>query len=209
MSEAICVMGQSGSGKTYSLRNLDPKETFYIDCDGKGLNWKGWRNQYNAKNKNYYRNDNPDTVLNVIQQIDKEQKHIKYVVVDTLNGIMVADEMRRMKTTGYDKWASLAQSVYYIVHDANLYRDDLTIILFVHVQVDEDGFTKILTSGKKLEKIQLESYLNHVLLAKVVDGEYVFEVVQNNNTVKTYSGIFEKDTVPNDIVPIINAIREF
>ena len=67
---------------------------------------------------------------------------------------MVADEMRRMKTTGYDKWASLAQSVYYIVHDANLYRDDLTIILFVHVQVDEDGFTKILTSGKKLEKIQ-------------------------------------------------------
>ena len=209
MSEAVCIMGQSGSGKTYSLRNLDPKETFYIDCDGKGLNWKGWKTQYNAKNRNYYRNDNPDAVLNIIQKIDKEQTHIKYIVVDTLNGIMVGDEMRRMKTAGYDKWASLAQSVYYIVHDSNLYREDLTIILFVHVQVDEEGFTKILTSGKKLEKIQLESYLNHVLLAKVVDGKYVFEVVPNNNTVKTYTGIFEGETIPNDIVPVIKAIREF
>ena len=81
--------------------------------------------------------------------------------------------------------------------------------MFVHVQVDEEGFTKILTSGKKLEKIQLESYLNHVLLAKVVDGEYVFEVVPNNNTVKTYNGIFDKDTVPNDIVAVVKAIREF
>ena len=186
MSEAICIMGQSGSGKTYSMRFLDPKETFYIDCDGKGLNWKGWKKQYNKTNKNYYRNDNPDMILSVIKQIDKEQKHVKNIIVDTINGIMIGDEMRRMKEKGYDKWSDLAQTVYYIVHDANLYREDLNIILVAHVQVEDDGFTRILTNGKKLNKTQLETMSNNVLLAKRVDGEYVFEVVPSNNTVKTF-----------------------
>ena len=47
MSKVICIAGESGSGKTTSMRNLDPETTMYIDCDKKGLSWKGWRNQYN------------------------------------------------------------------------------------------------------------------------------------------------------------------
>ena len=46
MSKVIGIMGESGSGKTTSMRNLDPKTTFYIDCDKKGLSWKEWRKQY-------------------------------------------------------------------------------------------------------------------------------------------------------------------
>ena len=53
MSKVICIMGESGSGKTTSMRNLDPKSTYYIDADKKGLSWKGWRKQYNKENKNY------------------------------------------------------------------------------------------------------------------------------------------------------------
>ena len=49
MSKVICIAGESGSGKTTSMRNLDPKTTYYIDADCKGLSWKGWRNQYNTK----------------------------------------------------------------------------------------------------------------------------------------------------------------
>lgn len=51
MSKVIGVMGESGSGKTTSMRNLDPETTFYIDCDKKGLSWKGWRSQYTTKKK--------------------------------------------------------------------------------------------------------------------------------------------------------------
>ena len=58
MSRAIAVMGESGNGKSTAMRNLPPNETYYIDCDGKGLSWKGWRNQYNAENKNYTKTDN-------------------------------------------------------------------------------------------------------------------------------------------------------
>ena len=56
--------GKSWSRKTYSLRKLNAKETFYIDADGKGLNWKGWKNDYNVANKNYFRSDDPSTILN-------------------------------------------------------------------------------------------------------------------------------------------------
>ena len=53
MSRVICVMGESGAGKTTSMRNLDPAATYYIDCDGKGLAWKGWRKQYNSERRNF------------------------------------------------------------------------------------------------------------------------------------------------------------
>lgn len=209
MSKAICIMGQSGVGKTYSLRNLNPKETFYIDADGKGLNWKGWKKQYNAESKNYYKTDDPSAILSIIRQIDEKQKHIKYLIVDTVNGIMIGDEMRRMKEKGYDKWQDLSQAVYYIVHDSNTYREDLVVILIAHVQVEEDGFTHILTNGKKLNKIQLETMLNNVLLARVVDGKYVFETKANNSTAKTYAGAFDEDVIDNDILKVIEAINEF
>lgn len=100
MSKAILIIGPSGSGKTTSLRNLPPAETFYIDADGKGLSWKGWRQQYNAKAHNYYRTDDQAIVQALMDKIDKEQKQYKYLVIDTLNGIMVADEMRRAKEKG-------------------------------------------------------------------------------------------------------------
>ena len=95
MSKAIMILGASGSGKTTSLEKLDPKQTFYIDADGKGLSWKGWRQQYNKENKNYFRCDSPEQIFSLMQQIDEKQKQIKFLVIDTLNGCMVADEMRR------------------------------------------------------------------------------------------------------------------
>jgi nitrogen regulatory protein PII-like uncharacterized protein len=202
-------MGQPGCGKTYSLRELDPKETFYIDADGKGLNWKGWRNQYNAKAKNYYKSDDPKTILKLLDDINENAKTIKTVIVDTVNGCMIADEMRRMQEKGYDKWMDLAQSVYYIVKNSSLYRDDLVVVLMFHVQVEEDGFQHILTNGRKLNKIQLETMLNNVFLAKRGDSGFVFETTAHNSTAKTYAGAFDKEEIPNNMKDVIEALKEF
>lgn len=102
MSRAILIMGESGGGKTTSLRNLDPKATYFIDCDGKGLSWKGWREQYNKTNKNYRRENRPDEVHELMKGISDKCPQIKYIIVDTLNAIMVADEVRRSKERGFD-----------------------------------------------------------------------------------------------------------
>lgn len=215
MSKVIGVMGESGSGKTTAMRNLDPNTTFYIDCDKKGLSWKGWRDQYEYNKRNYQATDNIGTVQLIISKISGEEsmKHIKTVVIDTLNGLMVADEIRRMKEKGYDKWVDLAQCVWSLLDSLYTFRDDLTFIILCHSQTqkEDDGytFTRIKTSGKKLDKLNVESKLTTVLYARCKGGKYVFETHANNSTAKTPMDAFTEDEIDNDIVKVLEALKDY
>lgn len=213
MAKVICLMGESGSGKTTSMRNLDPETTYYIDADKKGLSWKGWKKQYNTERKNYFCCDEPDRVKARLAAVSEKCPQIKTVVIDTIGSIMVADEMRRSREKGYNKWLDLATCIWDMVDTAYLLREDLTVVFTAHTQTErtEDGyiFTKIKTSGKKLDKICLESKFTTVLIAKCIDGEYIFETRAKNSTAKTPMGLFDTDTIPNDIKTVIEALEEF
>ena len=214
MSRAIAIMGESGSGKTTAMRTLNPDETYYIDCDGKGLSWKGWRNQYNAEKKNYLRTDNQTDVLKIMVGINERRPNIKNIVIDTINSIMIADERRRQGEKNYDKWSDLAWAVYDITLAASRLRDDLNIIVLAHTQTEVDDttgerFTRILTNGKKLNKIGLEKYYTTVLLSKKGADGFVFETQANKSTAKTPMGAFERDEIPNDMQAVLDALAEF
>lgn len=213
MSKVICVAGESGSGKTTSLRSLDPKATYYFDCDKKGLSWKGWKKQYSSENKNYKAISDAKFIETAIQAISEKTPQIKYVVIDTINGIMVDDEFNRAKEKGYDKWQDLATSVWNLVSISHTLREDLTVIFTAHTQTDRDDngymFTRIKTSGKKLDKIVLESKFTTVLISKVIDGKYVFETHANNSTAKTPLGAFEEDIIENDIQIVLEALKDY
>ena len=215
MANLIAIMGESGSGKTTSLRNLDPSTTYIFDADKKGLSWRGWKAQYNEGNHNYVAMDDNALILDRLRYINANPTlaHIKTVVIDTMNGIMVADEYARKDTKGYDKWADLAWAVWGIVDYALTMRDDLTVVFLAHSQTERDDsgalFTRIKTSGKKLDKLVLESKFTTVLNAKVINGEYVFVTRDPNSTAKAPMGLFETDTVPNDIKSVIDAIDEY
>jgi adenylate kinase family enzyme len=218
MANVIGVMGESGSGKTTAMRNLNPKETFYIDSDKKGLNWKGWKEQYSVSNKNYYKSDSFSTVSEILDKIDKDEKlkHIKYVVIDTLNGMMVAEEMRILAMSSGDKrsaWSDLAQNGWSIINKALAMRDDLTIIILCHSETisDDNGIirTRIKTNGRKLEKLVLESKMTTVIWAVRQDGKYKFILSADGSTCKIPMGAFEMDEIDNDITLVINALKEF
>lgn len=217
MAKVIGVIGESGAGKTTSLRNLDPQTTFYIDCDKKGLNWKGWRKQYSAEGNppNYFKTDNPSTVQNLLKKLNKQENMRKFnvAVIDTINGIMVAEEMRNAKVQGYGKWTDLATYIYDIIDFSLLMREDITVIILAHSETisDDNGylFTRIKTNGRKLDRIVLESKLTTVLLAECKDGKYVFRTHADKSTVKTPLGAFEEDEIPNDITTVIAALEEY
>lgn len=215
MAKVIGIMGESGSGKTTAMRNLDPKTTFYIDCDKKGLSWKGWKDQYSEKLQNYWKTDFVESVDSILTKINEEDKFkkVKVVVIDTLNGLMVADEVRRMKEKGFDKWLDLAQCVWSLLDKMQTLRDDLTIIVICHSQTqkEDDGytFTRIKTSGKKLDKLCIETKLTTVLYATVKDGQYLFETHANKSTAKSPLGAFEQNEIPNDIVAVLEALKDY
>lgn len=216
-AKVIGVMGESGSGKTTSMRNLPPEETFYIDCDKKGLNWKGWKDQY-VLMKNYGRSDSFKGVSLMLQKIDKDEewKHIRYVVIDTINGMMVAEEMRILAMQAGDKrsaWSDLAQNGWSIVNQALTMRDDLTVIILAHSETvsDDNGIirTRIKTNGRKLEKLVLESKMTTVVWAVRQDGKYKFILSADGSTCKVPMGSFDTDEIDNDIMLVIKALEDY
>lgn len=218
MAKVIGVMGESGSGKTTAMRNLDPKVTFYMDCDKKGLNWKGWRKAYNTDNKNYWSSDSFSVISGLLKRINAEDqfKHIKYVVIDTLNGLMVAEEMRILAMQSGDKrsaWSDLAQNGWSIVNQCLEMRDNLTVIILCHSETisDENGIirTRIKTNGRKLEKLVLESKMTTVIWAVRQDGKYKFILSADGSTCKVPLGAFQSDECDNDIMIVIKALEEF
>ena len=226
MAKVIGVMGESGSGKTTAMRTLPAKETFYLDCDKKGLNWKGWKGQYqdimskgNDPEKGYYlRSDIFATVSSALRHVndDDRYKRIRYVVIDTLNGLMVAEEMKILAMQSGDKrsaWSDLAQNGWNIINQALELREDLTVIILCHSETisDDNGIirTRIKTNGRKLEKLVLESKMTTVVWSVRQDGKYKFILSADGSTCKVPLGAFDQDECENDIMLVIKALEEY
>lgn len=225
MAKVIGVMGESGSGKTTAMRNLPPEDTFYLDCDKKGLNWKGWKKQYLPlidKNNNdsgfYLSSDSFAIAASTLKHINEDDrfKRIKYVVIDTLNGLMVAEEMRILAMQSGDKrsaWSDLAQNGWALINQALELREDLTVIILCHSETisDDNGIirTRIKTNGRKLEKLVLESKMTTVIWSVRQDGKYKFILSADGSTCKVPLGAFDRDECDNDIMIVIKALEDY
>lgn len=210
MAKMILVMGEPASGKTVSLRNIPKNELYYIDCDKKGLNYKGWKNDFNEENKNYFKTNDGELIAKCMQGISEKREDIHYIAIDTINSIMIADEMRRSKDKNFDKWIDLASCIFNLVNIVPDLRDDITVIFIGHTQTDDEGFTRLLTNGKKLNKIGLEKYFDTVLIAKNNDGKYVFETKSPNSTARTPMGSYDDEQyIDNDLYEVIKVLKEY
>lgn len=218
MAGIIGLVGESGAGKTTALRNLPPAKSLIVDGDGKGLTWKGWRQQYNKENKNYVKTDNFKTLLLLMDKIDKSPsaQHIEYLVIDTLNAFMVASEMEILRKRGSDsrsQWSDLAQNGWEVITKALAMRENLTVIIVCHSETvsDDNGLvrTRIKTNGRKLEKLVLESKMRTVVMAVRKNGKYRLVLSADNTTCKVPMGAFDVDEIDNDIMLVIDALKDF
>jgi len=206
MSTPILILGDSGSGKSASLRNLDPAKTLLIQALHKPLPFrnKGWKPYDPAtKTGNIFVTDKSVDILMYMQGTKK-----KVIVIDDFQYVMANEFMRRSDERGYDKFTEIGRNAWNILCMAGALPLDVRVYLLTHTETNDAGRVKVKTIGKMLdEKITVEGMFTVVLRCVVRDKEHLF-ATQNNgsDTTKTPMGMFEEELIDNDLAAVDNAI---
>lgn len=211
MSNTTLIIGESGTGKSTALRNLDPKETFIINVLNKPLPFKNFKSKYNDDRKNYLATDNWSTILNYIKAINERRDDIKTLIIDDFQYIMANEFMYRATERGFDKFSDIANHAWIIIKTLIETREDLYCFVLSHSDMDQTGRMKCKTIGKMLDdKITLEGMFSVVLHSQVIDGKYQF-LTQNNGThvAKSPMDMFSDIYIDNDLALIKEKMSEY
>ena len=100
MANCVIILGKSGTGKSTSIKGLDPKETVIINTLKKRLPFKGSNSMYNAENKNLFNIDDYTSVINYLTNISQKATYVKNVVLDDSIYVMRKEYFKRAKETG-------------------------------------------------------------------------------------------------------------
>jgi len=221
MANVITVVGDSGSGKSTSLRTLDPKDTFIINTLNKALPFQGSAKAYNTENKNIGATTDWSTIVTTMQRIDKERPEIKHIIIDDAGYVMNKEMFDRAEEKGYDKFTFIAQHMYHILNTAKSLRDDLDIVFMFHMDEQViDGLRikrTIKLPGKMIEERFNPTHLSTVVVFTEVefhkneDEEYHFVVRKTPEfeLAKSPMGMFEDKKIPNDMNLLLTKVREY
>lgn len=214
MSIATLILGESGAGKSTSLRNLNPANVLLIQAIKKPLPFKAknWLPiSKESPSGTIYCTDNSETIVKAMTRTAKP-----IIIIDDFQYTMSNEFMRRVldKESGnqaFAKYNEIAKSAWDIFQAANTLADHKRVYILSHTQTEESGKTKIKTIGKLLdEKITIEGLVTIVLRTHVINGNYVFSTKNSgNDTVKTPIDMFETDHIENDLSKVDAAIVEY
>nr|DAK30507.1 MAG TPA: AAA domain protein [Caudoviricetes sp.] len=198
MAQLTFVLGRSGTGKSSSLRNMKKADGVgYITATGKPLPFKNDIPQFHAKNY---------SELAAAIKISKAP----IVVIDDFNYFMSFEEFSKAGIKGYDKFTEMAVNVVNIIELITKKGTDQRFYILAHSEQNDEGLLKLKTTGKMVsDKFVPEGLTNQVVETAVIDGEFVFKVKTDGTGIKTPLGMFETDTIPNDLKELDKAIVNF
>lgn len=223
MSNFVIVLGDSGNGKSTSIKTLNPTETIVVNVLGKRLPFKGSTANYNSENKNLFKISSWDKVVILLDKINKSSQ-IKNVVIDDAIYIMRNEFFDRSLERGYDKYNELADHFRKIVQKCSSLRDDLNIFMMLHTEsVESDGGIKSYkasTVGRLLDKMYnpLENVSITLYCEPRFDengkpeyGFYTHKLRVDGIEIpaKTPDGMFEEDFIPNDLGFVVKAMNDY
>lgn len=229
MANKLLVTGYSGTGKTYSLRTLDPAETFIICPDEKAPPFKGWRKNYtmidpalgkfNPGINNYLKTTDWTKIKGAMSYVSAKRTDIKTIVIDTITYAMIGEFMEKAKTVGYAKFTEMGDNVYKTLKAIDGLRDDITVIVMAHTEVKQfNGIDRTVfgvPGGKLVQDVVKPEGMFAVILETVVekkgtDISYGF-MTQNNTTnmAKSPDEMFDGMIIPNDMNEVLKAISKY
>lgn len=219
MSKLVALVGDTGSGKSTSIRHLNPKETYIINVAGKDLPFKGSEKLYNRELKNYKKVDDAREILQLLQTLSKEAPHIKNVIIEDGNYIMGFDIVRKATEIGYTKFSVMAKNMVALLQGAKDLREDMIVFYLCHLDEVEDSGEivnyKMKTAGKMIDnQIKMEGLFTVVLYAIPEEkGEAIeYNFITNRYKkfpAKTPVGMFNTLKIENNLQKVADTIREY
>ena len=198
MAIGVLILGESGSGKSYSMRNLGEDEAKVISVEKPILPFKN--------HLGLVRTNDVDKIIKEMKSTKK-----KIIVIDDFQYILGLAAMRRSLEKGWDKFSEMQYDYFKILDALKELPDDMIVYFMSHTETTDDGVTKIKTIGKALDKyITIEGLFMILLGTRVSDGQYYF-ITQTNgkDTLKTPAGMFPSYAVDNDLKYVDEKIRNY
>lgn len=200
MAIPVMILGESGTGKSASMRNFKPGELAIINVAGKPLP---------------FRSELKTLVTDNYKKIESALLNMKApsAVIDDAQYLLANEFMRRSGELGYQKFTDMAKNYWSLIAETICKQMPPNKIVYFmsHIDRDQNGFEKVKTIGKLLdEKITVEGLFTIVLKTHVEDGKYTF-FTQNSgtDTVKSPIGMFPDVQIDNDLKAVDDAIREY
>lgn len=218
MGIPILILGESGTGKSCSMRNFSGSEVLLINVMSKPLPFRTDIKPFNLNTP--IEDSNSGVKLNAYQKIqfafdrnkknEGTEKYKKIIVIDDAQYLMVNEMMDKTREQGYQKWSDMAKHFYDLLFEIReVLPDDITVYLMAHTETDANGKERFKTVGKLLDSYSIEGVCT-ICLKTVVDNGYWF-ATQNNgfDTVKSPMGLFSSDKIENDLKMVDDTVREF
>lgn len=224
MGNVVAIIGKTGTGKSTSIKTLDPKETVILNLLNKRLPFRGSDHMYNAENKNLFAVDTHDRIIAVIQNISEKAPHIKNVIVDDISFLMRKEFFARSKERGYEKFNDIGTHMQQVIVACEHTRPDLNVFLMFHAEDVVDGGDiveyKIATVGKMVDQSYNPLEVVEVALfsssefdseGNITYGFYTKRQKVDGVVVpaKSPDGMFKESFIPNDLAMVIKAIDDY
>jgi len=216
VSNAILILGESGTGKSTSLRNLNHDETFIINVLDKPLPFRGHKNKYTPLSAdglvgNYYESDDHEKIGRIIKLINHKRKNIKNLIIDDFGFTMTNTYMKRSREVGFAKFVDIGRSAWEVISSLRGLRADLNCVVTMHVDIDVLGKYRPKTIGKMIDQYNIiEGSFTFIFQSIISDSQYKF--ITNNDgqhMAKTPMGCFDEFLIDNDLNEIIKQIENY
>ena len=228
MADLIAIAGESGSGKTTSVKYLNPKETLVISILGKPLPFAGFKKNYTPLRKdesgnwigNFYKTKDTSKILSVFQIINKSRKDIKYIVIDDANYLLSCETMDKAEEKGYEKFTLLAKHYYDVIMAATELREDLMVFFITHTENVGDVITpkhKIKTTGKMLDSVvNVDGLFTYVIYCELMEAAddtmsrtFRTNTLKGEDTCKTPHNCFKDLYIDNNLQIVADTINKY
>ena len=224
MANICMILGKSGTGKSTSIKTLDPKETVVINVLKKRLPFKGSNSLYNTDNKNMFDIDSYDTIINYLQSINDKAKHVKNIIIDDMTYVLRKEYFKTAKITGFNKFVDMAAHFQNIISTAENMRNDLNVFFVMHSEeiVSDNVIVgyKPSTIGKLIDSsynpvevvpMVLYSAIKYDDKGNAAYGFYTHRCMEGTIEIpaKSPADMFEEDFIPNDLGVVAKAMKEY